>query len=55
MVYDEDNRRIGNQTVIRSRPGNGTGDTVYQTSDGVWWNEWHGTVKTGERVETLRS
>ena len=53
MIYDEDRHRIGQQPVIRSRPGNGTGETVYQTADGVWWRSWDGRIRTGERIETL--
>lgn len=27
------------QRIVRTRPGEGTGETLYQTEDGRWWRE----------------
>jgi len=50
MVNDNPNT---DSVVIMTRSGPGTGDKVYQTSDGRWWKRWDGKVKTGQEVRKL--
>ena len=46
---------IGQEPVIRTRLGRGTGDEFHQTADGRWWEKWRGQpIGTGEEIKPLR-
>jgi hypothetical protein len=49
MVYCEDYSNL----VIRTEPGEKTGERYYQTADGRWWKDWDGVTRTGEEVKLL--
>jgi hypothetical protein len=36
--------------IIREEEGKGTGDRLYQTEDGRWWEKWDGKDRTGQEV-----
>jgi len=39
--------------IIRRELGKGTGDILYQTADGRWWEKaWDGQIRTGQEVRT---
>ena len=39
--------------IIKRKLGRGTGDILYQTEDGRWWEPWQGEiVGTGDEIRT---
>ena len=53
-MTNEERYMIGHDTVIRQKLGIGTGDVLYQTTDGTWWKKYEGEeLGTREEVRTL--
>jgi len=53
------NGTIGGSQIVSSRPGQSTGDRIYETADGRQWHELRGggvpnTLPTGASIETIR-
>lgn len=40
--------------IVHEKAGPGTGDRLYKTSDGRWWEKWDSCDRTGQEIRTKR-
>lgn len=51
----DDQGTIEGHRIVYTRPGRGTGDTVYQTSNGDLWRTCYSTESTAPSTGEIRS